>query len=94
MAEPMAEGEGQDGLPDLADYDRTLAKKGSIKRRLDDYFDKRWDENADVRGLDALLKRMDIALREFERPEVRVSVTGDLESQQPQHDVRMRCSDK
>ncbi|KAJ9105997.1 hypothetical protein QFC19_003016 [Naganishia cerealis] len=69
------ESDGESGLPGPNEYGRTLTKKESIKRRLDDFFDKQWDVNADVRGLDSLLKRLDITLREFERTEVRVPLT-------------------
>lgn len=57
------------------DYVRSLAAKEKFKRRLDEYFDRHWDVNADMRGLQSLLGRLDVALKELERSETRNPVT-------------------
>ncbi|KAI5452823.1 hypothetical protein NCC49_006363 [Naganishia albida] len=50
-------------------YEASERKKESIQRRMDQYFRRQWDVNADSRGVASLVKRLDMVMKEFERKE-------------------------
>lgn len=50
-------------------YEASERKKESIQRRMDQYFRRQWDVNADSRGVASLVKRLDMVMKEFQRKE-------------------------